>query len=117
MGKSIVKGNSGNRYAIEFKHKACQYYEHHTGVETCAEFGINMVALCRWRKEFGYRNKHFGRNLSADTRKPLHFKSVRGEDGKYKLEVLQKRITDLEAQIATMQPDVELAQSIRKLFN
>ena len=47
MGKSIVKGNSGNRYATEFKHKACQYYEHHTGVETCAEFGINIVALCR----------------------------------------------------------------------
>ena len=112
-------GNSkyGVRYAIEFKHEACQYYEHHTGVETCAKFGITVKSLCDWRKELGYRNKYLGRNLSADTRKPLHFKSVRGEDGKYTVELLQKRITDLETKIATMQPDVELAQSIRNLFN
>ena len=113
-------GNSakyGVRYAIEFKHEACQYYEHHTNEETCEKFGITAKSLCDWRKQLGYRNKYLGRNLSADTRVPLHFKSVRGADGKYKLEVLQKRITDLETQIADMQPDVELAQSIRNLFN
>ena len=106
-----------DKYTLSFKHEACQYYEHHTGEETCAKFGINTVALCDWRKKLGYRNKHFGRNMNVNTRTPLHFKSTRGEDGKYKLEVLQKRITDLETQIATMQPDVELAKSIRSLFN
>ena len=107
----------GVRYATEFKHEACQYYEHHTNKETCEKFGITSKSLCDWRKELGYRNKYLGRNLSANTRAPFHFKSTRGADGKYKLEVLQKRITDLEAQIVDMQPDVELAKSIRNLFN
>ncbi len=110
------------QYPLSFKHEVCQYYDNHTCDETVAKFGISHDALCRWRRELGYRNKSRGYNLYTEgyrqqSRAPLHFKSTRGADGKYKLEVLQKRITDLEAQIATMQPDVELAQSIRNLFN
>ena len=116
----INKG--GNKYITDFKHEVCQYYDNHTGNETVAKYGITIKSLCDWRRQLGYRNKSRGYNLYTQeyrqqSRAPLHFKSVRGEDGKYKLEVLQKRITDLEAQIATMQPDVELAQSIRNLFN
>lgn len=110
-------GNSkyGVRYTIEFKHEACQYYEHHTNKETCEKFGITSKSLCDWRKELGYRNKYLGRNIND--RKPRNFKSIRGANGKYTVELLQKRITDLETKIVTMQPDVELAQSIRNLFN
>ena len=116
----FIKGR--DRHPRSFKHEVCQYYDNHTGVETMAKFGVSNDALCRWRRELGYRNKSRGYNLYTqeyrqEARAPLHFKSTRGADGKYKLEVLQKRITDLEAQIATMQPDVELAQSIRNLFN
>ena len=116
----FIKGR--DKHPRSFKHEVCQYYDNHTGDETMAKFGVSNDALCRWRRELGYRNKSRGYNLYTQeyrqqSRAPLHFKSVRGEDGKYKLEVLQKRITDLEAQIATMQPDVELAQSIRNLFN
>ena len=116
----FAKGN--DKYPLDFKHEACQYYDNHTGDETCEKFGITIAALCTWRKTLGYRNKSRGYNLYTQeyrqqSRAPLHFKSVRGEDGKYTVELLQKRITDLEAQIATMQPDVELAQSIRNLFN
>lgn len=116
----FIKGR--DRHPRSFKHEVCQYYDNHTGVETMAKFGVSNDALCRWRRELGYRNKSRGYNLYTqeyrqESRAPLHFKSTRGADGKYKLEVLQKRITDLEAQIATMQPDVELAQSIRNLFN
>ena len=116
----FIKGR--DKHPRSFKHEVCQYYDNHTGDETMAKFGVSNDALCRWRRELGYRNKSRGYNLYTqeyrqEARAPLHFKSVRGEDGKYKLEVLQKRITDLEAQIATMQPDVELAKSIRNLFN
>jgi len=116
----FIKGR--DKHPRSFKHEVCQYYDNHTGDETMAKFGVSNDTLCRWRRELGYRNKSRGYNLYTqeyrqEARAPLHFKSVRGEDGKYKLEVLQKRITDLEAQIATMQPDVELAQSIRNLFN
>jgi transposase-like protein len=119
----VFKGQGGhNNHPLNFKHEVCQYYDNHTGVETVAKFGVTNDTLCRWRRELGYRNKSRGYNLYTqgyrqEARAPLHFKSVRGADGKYKLEVLQKRITDLETQIATMQPDVELAQSIRNLFN
>ena len=118
----VFKGQGGNKHLLSFRHEVCQYYDNHTGVETVAKFGVSNDTLCRWRRELGYRNKSRGYNLYTqgyrqEARAPLHFKSVRGADGKYKLEVLQKRITDLETQIATMQPDVELAQSIRNLFN
>lgn len=107
---------------LEFKHEVCQYYDNHTAEETLAKFDVGRPSLFKWRRELGYRNKSRGYNLYTQeyrqqSRAPLHFKSTRGEDGKYKLEVLQKRITDLETQIATMQPDVELAKSIRNLFN
>lgn len=118
----FFKGQGGDGYPLNFRHEVCQYYDNHTGVETSAKFGVSTDAICRWRRELGYRNKSRGYNLYTqeyrrESRAPLHFKSTRGADGKYKLEVLQKRITDLEAQITTMQPDVELAQSIRNLFN
>ena len=107
---------------LDFKHEVCQYYDNHTAEETLEKFSCSRGSLFKWRRELGYRNKSCGYNkytheYRQQSRAPLHFKSVRGEDGKYTIEVLQKRITDLEAQIATMQPDVELAQSIRNLFN
>ena len=116
----FIKGR--DKHPRSFKHEVCQYYDNHTGDETMAKFGVSNDALCRWRRELGYRNKSRGYNLYTQeyrqqSRAPLHFKSVRGEDGKYTVELLQKRITDLETKIATMQPDVELAQSIRNLFN
>ena len=122
LNSGFNKGKVSDKYTADFKHEVCQYYDNHTGVETVAKFGVSNDALCRWRRELGYRNKSRGYNLYTqeyrqESRTPLHFKSTRGADGKYKLEVLQKRITDLETQIATMQPDVELAQSIRNLFN
>ena len=116
----FIKGR--DKHPLNFKHEVCQYYDNNTGVETMAKFGASMDTVCKWRRELGYRNKSRGYNLYTheyrqESRTPLNFKSTRCADGKYKLEVLQKRITDLEAQIATMQPDVELAQSIRNLFN
>jgi len=119
LGRGVRKATMRD---LDFKHEVCQYYDNHTGDETVAKFGITGATLFLWRRTLGYRNKSRGYNLYTQeyrkqSRAPLHFKSTRGADGKYKLEVLQKRITDLEAQIATMQPDVELAQSIRNLFN
>ena len=119
LGRGVRKATMKD---LDFKHEVCQHYDNHTAEETLAKFGIGRPSLFKWRRELGYRNKSRGYNLYTQeyhqqSRAPLHFKSVRGEDGKYKLEVLQKRITDLEAQIATMQPDVELAKSIRNLFN
>ena len=54
------------KYPLSFKHEVCQYYEHHTGVETLAKFGISGLSLYHWRKDLGYRNKHRWYNLFTE---------------------------------------------------
>ena len=119
----VFKGQGANKkQPLNFKHEVCQYYDNHTGVETSAKFGVSTDAICRWRRELGYRNKSRGYNLYTqeyrqESRAPLHFKSTRGADGKYKLELLEKRVAELETQITTMQPDADLGRAVKNLFN
>ena len=53
-------------YTLDQKHEACTYYSTHTGDQTVEKYGMTVTALHAWRKDLGYPNKHYGRNLRHD---------------------------------------------------
>ena len=53
-------------YTLDQKHEACTYYSTHTGDQTVEKYGMTVAALHTWRKDLGYPNKHYGRNLKSD---------------------------------------------------
>ena len=57
----------GDRFfTLAEKHEACTYYSTHTGDQTVEKYGMSLPSLHQWRKDLGYPNKHYGRNLKAD---------------------------------------------------
>jgi len=93
-----------SKYSLSFRHEVCQYYEHHTGVETLAKFDISPASLCLWRKDLGYRNKHHGYNLYTEVTAPKavrkNYRIVKAENGdlKAKMMNLQGQVEDLKEQ-------------------
>ena len=59
-----------HRYANSFKHEVCQYYEHHTRNDTQAKYDVAGKTISKWRRELGYRNKFFGRNMYTEGMQP-----------------------------------------------
>ena len=59
-----------HRYANSFKHEVCQYYEHHTRNDTEAKYGVAGKTISKWRRELGYRNKFFNRNMYTEGMQP-----------------------------------------------
>ena len=57
---------AGGFYTLDQKHEACTYYSTHTGDQTVEKYGMTVAALHTWRKDLGYPNKHYGRNLRHD---------------------------------------------------
>ena len=53
-------------FTLAEKHEACTYYSTHTGEQTLEKYGLSVASLTKWRKDLGYSNKHYGRNLKAD---------------------------------------------------
>lgn len=53
-------------FTLADKHEACTYYSTHTGDQTVEKTGVSLPSLHKWRKELGYPNKHYGRNLKSD---------------------------------------------------
>ena len=53
-------------FTLAEKHEACTYYSTHTGDQTVEKTGVSLPSLHKWRKELGYPNKHYGRNLKSD---------------------------------------------------
>ena len=64
-----------HRYTDSFKHEVCQYYTHHTGVETQAKYNVDPRSICRWRVALGYNNKYRAYNLYTQTMQPALKKS------------------------------------------
>ena len=64
-----------HRYTDSFKHEVCQYYTHHTGVETQAKYNVDPRSICRWRVALGYNNKYRAYNLYTQTMRPALKKS------------------------------------------
>jgi len=57
----------GDRFfTLAEKHESCTYYSTHTGDQTVEKYGMSLPSLHQWRKDLGYPNKHYGRNLKAD---------------------------------------------------
>ena len=119
------KSNLGRRYVNEFKHEVCQFYEHHTQVQTLAKYGISNSVLWKWRVSLGYRNKHRGYNTHTEglkhavtKRERRDFMMTRTENGKLQAQLVQleQQISKLENMMGQLQKDAELAQSIRNLF-
>ena len=53
-------------FTLAQKHEACTYYSTHTGEQTLEKYGLSVASLTKWRKDLGYPNKHYGRNLKSD---------------------------------------------------
>ena len=53
-------------FTLAQKHEACTYYSTHTGDQTLEKYGLSVASLTKWRKDLGYPNKHYGRNLKSD---------------------------------------------------
>ncbi len=53
-------------FTLAEKHEACTYYSTHTGEQTLEKYGLSVASLTKWRKDLGYPNKHYGRNLKSD---------------------------------------------------
>ena len=68
-----------HRYPNSFKHEVCQYYEHHTMVQTIEKYELSPHTICRWRATMGYRNKHRGYNLYTEGMQPALKKRERRE--------------------------------------
>jgi hypothetical protein len=101
----------------------CQYYEHHTGVETFAKFSINNSCLYQWRKDLGYRNKHRGYNLYTEVTAPKavrkNYRIVKAENGDLKAQMmnLQGQVEDLKEQNRAQSQKIEsFVQAIGSLL-
>ena len=102
-----------SKYSLSFKHEACQYYEHHTGVETAEKFKITTRSLTVWRKDLGYRNKHRGYNLYTEVTAPKavrkNYRIVKAENGDLKAQMmnLQGQVEDLKEQNRAQSQKIE----------
>jgi len=105
--------HSTSKYSLSFRHEVCQYYEHHTGVETFAKFSINNSCLYQWRKDLGYRNKHRGYNLYTEVTAPKavrkNYRIVKAENGDLKAQMmnLQGQVEDLKEQNRAQSQKIE----------
>lgn len=100
----FTKGGRPSKYSLSFKHEVCQYYEHHTGIETSEKYELNIANLYCWRKDLGYRNKHRGYNLYTEVTAPKavrkNYRIVKAENGDLKAQMmnLQGQVEDLKEQ-------------------
>ena len=61
-----TRGKDGKQHSLDLIHCACQHYTHHVWWQTCEVFNISPATLYKWRFDYGYSNKHYGRNISKD---------------------------------------------------
>ena len=95
-------------YTLAEKHEACTYYSTHTGDQTVEKYGMTVAALHTWRKDLGYPNKHYGRNLKADKSQAMV------EVDKQK-DAYRDKIRELEALVDGLRSDASSIQN--KMFD
>ena len=104
-------------YTLAEKHEACTYYSTHTGDQTVEKYGMTVAALHTWRKDLGYPNKHYGRNLKADSSHndvaTLHRKAMVEVD-KQK-DAYRDKMRELEALVDGLRSDASSIQN--KMFD
>ena len=108
----------GDRFfTLAEKHEACTYYSTHTGDQTVEKYGMTVAALHVWRKDLGYPNKHYGRNLKSDSSHndvaTLHRKAMVEVD-KQK-DAYREKMREFEALIDGLRSDASSIQN--KMFD
>jgi len=112
------KSKFGIRYATEFKHEVCKYYDNHTADQTIAKYGVTKSNLGKWRIALGYRNKHYNYNLYTESMQPSvqkrerkNFMITKKENGQ-----LQAQIVELQQRLEKVEADARLLKSVKALF-
>jgi len=99
-------------FTLAEKHEACQYYSTHTGDQTVEKTGVSLPSLHKWRKDLGYPNKHYGRNLKSDRsdndvatlhRKAMTEVSKRKDAYRVKMDELESLAANLQNKILDFQ--------------
>ena len=83
-----------NRYPNSFKHEVCQYYTHHTGLETQAKYGVDRTTVSKWRMALGYNNKHRSYNPYTEGMQPALKKREQMD-----FIMMKTELTDLKARL------------------
>ena len=91
-------------HTLEFKHTVCCYYTNHTGDQTSEKFDVTTRSIHMWRKDLGYPNKHYGRNIKHDRtdNDVKSFKVTKTASGKYRASILQGAVAALTAAVAAL---------------
>ena len=106
------------RYSNSFKHEVCQYYTHHTGLETQAKYGVDRTTVSKWRMALGYNNKHRSYNPYTEGMQPALKKRE-----KMDFMVMKAELNDLRAKLITKDSDslwlkqklVDIADAIKTM--
>lgn len=104
-------------FTLAEKHEACTYYSTHTGDQTVEKTGVSLPSLHKWRKELGYPNKHYGRNLKSD----MSYNDVASLHRKAMVEVdkqkdaYRDKMRELEALVDGLRSDASSIQN--KMFD
>ena len=91
-------------FTLAEKHEACQYYSTHTGDQTVEKTGVSLPSLHKWRKDLGYPNKHYGRNIKHDRtdNDVKSFKVTKTASGKYRASILEGAVAALTAAVVAL---------------
>jgi len=111
--KALAQGasprtNDGKQHSLDLIHCACQHYTHHVWWQTREVFNISPATLYKWRFDYGYPNKHYGRNMSEDkTDNDVLdlFNKAQEIEKKQKADLLQ-RLENIAAEILDMQKEL-----------
>ena len=104
-------------FTLAQKHEACTYYSTHTGDQTLEKYGLSVASLTKWRKDLGYPNKHYGRNLKSDRSHNdvaiLHAKAMAQVN--QKKDAYRDKMREFEALIDGLRSDASSIQN--KMFD
>lgn len=104
-------------FTLAEKHEACTYYSTHTGDQTLEKYGLSVASLTKWRKDLGYPNKHYGRNLKSDRSHNdvaiLHAKAMAQVN--QKKDAYRDKMRELEALVDGLRSDASSIQN--KMFD
>ena len=104
-------------FTLAQKHEACTYYSTHTGDQTLEKYGLSVASLTKWRKDLGYPNKHYGRNLKSDRSHNdvaiLHAKAMTQVN--QKKDAYRDKMREFEALIDGLRSDASSIQN--KMFD
>ena len=91
-------------YTLEFKHRVCCYYTNHTGDQSAEKFDVSVAALHVWRKDLGYPNKWYGRNIKHDRtdNDVKSFVVTKTASGEYRSRILKGAVAALSAAVVAI---------------